>query len=674
LLQLEILQKHTYAGLHRIDRLHAFFYNEGYLWVLEQYPTQSVFKININDLNDFEKVDFGAGEKIKGWSFDLAKDYIWCCHPDKVRIYRVDITDLSVTIFEHSTESETVYNPECIRTVGDYLYIFGRYSTGKGGICKVNITNPDSISDDDYTFAEYPDIADAIHGVGISGDYFFITISAMNKVWKIHKDTLVLDSYKNFYSFYVFHDEHASYGSKLFFGTGLGEMVEPLDLYTHRRYCTMFADTMNFYTYIEEWGDKYNEVYGSFYYNGLIFYCFSGRPGYGDIPNGFLVIKNTEMETLVKENFGVDFLAANGIAYKDSNNIWISFYGNQNIPDSLKLIKFRLYDDENTFSINDGAEFTVDQEVTLNNFIKKSGQTHYMASESADFTGALWKTYSTAPSFKLSHDHGTKTIYFKTKNANGFESPIQTASIRYADIRPRDFNSSHLAINKTDDENTRIMCVRAANMNGLCGDGEIDGESNWIQSNDQPGAKKPISGGGCSEGINGAICAVCANACPFDYIYCRITRTKRILSDMPSAIKNRYADIIAGIDNEEKRKELMSQLIQVTDDNGGSGFDKSVDYHIDIGCSKIAIDEMLFKTVSTDWSLWILQNDNGYASDDANVKKRLIVSHHSGDKHETAMGIIYRDEDVSNELHFYYLDHDGSNKLTEIMISGVKRY
>jgi hypothetical protein len=72
-----------------------------------------------------------------------------------------------------------------------------------------------------------------------------------------------------------------------------------------------------------------------------------------------------------------------------------------------------------TFSINSGAASTTSQIVKLNNTYTGGVPTHYMASESSSFTGATWKTWSTAPSLTLSAGNGTKTVYLKVKNASG---------------------------------------------------------------------------------------------------------------------------------------------------------------------------------------------------------------------------------------------------------------
>jgi len=70
------------------------------------------------------------------------------------------------------------------------------------------------------------------------------------------------------------------------------------------------------------------------------------------------------------------------------------------------------------FNINNGAAATTTRSVTLNNTCS-GAPTEYMASESSSFAGATWKAYSTAPGFTLSTGNGTKTVYFKVKNAYG---------------------------------------------------------------------------------------------------------------------------------------------------------------------------------------------------------------------------------------------------------------
>ena len=69
-----------------------------------------------------------------------------------------------------------------------------------------------------------------------------------------------------------------------------------------------------------------------------------------------------------------------------------------------------------SFKINIGNSSTATELVTLNN-TASNFPTHYMVSEASDFSGASWQPYTTTPKFTLSSDFGTKTIYFKVKNA-----------------------------------------------------------------------------------------------------------------------------------------------------------------------------------------------------------------------------------------------------------------
>ena len=70
------------------------------------------------------------------------------------------------------------------------------------------------------------------------------------------------------------------------------------------------------------------------------------------------------------------------------------------------------------FAINNGADSTTSPTITLNNTCTGS-PTHYMTSESSGFSGATWQTYSTSLSFTFPAGNGTRTVYFKVKNATG---------------------------------------------------------------------------------------------------------------------------------------------------------------------------------------------------------------------------------------------------------------
>ena len=76
-----------------------------------------------------------------------------------------------------------------------------------------------------------------------------------------------------------------------------------------------------------------------------------------------------------------------------------------------------------TLRINNGAATTTSTTVTLDNVVTgRPGE--YIASESADFAGASWRTYSAAPPFVLSSHPGIKTVHFKVRNDIGASKVI----------------------------------------------------------------------------------------------------------------------------------------------------------------------------------------------------------------------------------------------------------
>ncbi len=86
------------------------------------------------------------------------------------------------------------------------------------------------------------------------------------------------------------------------------------------------------------------------------------------------------------------------------------------------------------FSIDDGAAFTTQRTVVLNNAAAGS-PTHYMASETVDFSDGQWLEYSASPEFILSEGYGTKTVYFKVKNT--LESASVSDDILYEPLQER---------------------------------------------------------------------------------------------------------------------------------------------------------------------------------------------------------------------------------------------
>ena len=82
----------------------------------------------------------------------------------------------------------------------------------------------------------------------------------------------------------------------------------------------------------------------------------------------------------------------------------------------------------NRFSLDNGKTVTADGTITLNNQV--NGQaTQYRASEQANFSGANWKEYTTAPAFQLSAGPGKKIVYFQVRrHATAGDANIETLS------------------------------------------------------------------------------------------------------------------------------------------------------------------------------------------------------------------------------------------------------
>jgi len=98
------------------------------------------------------------------------------------------------------------------------------------------------------------------------------------------------------------------------------------------------------------------------------------------------------------------------------------------------------------------------------------------------------------------------------------------------------------------------------------------------------------------------------------------------------------------------------------------------DLHLSDGAtwvvSKALISLIRIATSSTDWDLYILQNDNGYATDDGNIPKMKVMDGASGDA-DIYLNLPYEDEDASSEVHLYYLDNSGTNT-ADIYILGFE--
>jgi hypothetical protein len=82
-----------------------------------------------------------------------------------------------------------------------------------------------------------------------------------------------------------------------------------------------------------------------------------------------------------------------------------------------------------SFKIDNGAASTTSLTVTLTHTLSGGAPTEYQASQSPTFAGAAWLDYEPAPTFTLSAQAGSKTVYFRVRNAAG-TSPKKSDAIK----------------------------------------------------------------------------------------------------------------------------------------------------------------------------------------------------------------------------------------------------
>ena len=292
--------------------------------------------------------------------------------------------------------------------------------------------------------------------------------------------------------------------------------------------------------------------------------------------------------------------------------------------------------------------FTISQTITLT--LSFTGNpTHYKASENEDFSGASWIAYTANPDFILFYGYGLKTVYVKVKDVNDYESEILSESIRYANLSSP-FQSDELVVNRDDDENTAIMCVRQANLSGRCGNGVIDGTSNYIQD-DNENLGVPFAGNGCSDGIDGVYCGICSDACPFSAVKNRITRTEKKVTNMSSEYKTKIAEMIAGTSNEETARSGGMTMLDIIDQN--ACVDGSV-YEVNDWALKALIKTVIVVTTSTDWEFYIYQKDGSA------LKLDVPMIGNGDGRFNIDMPWENQDTTPEDTIYFKFVDNSGS--------------
>ena len=86
--------------------------------------------------------------------------------------------------------------------------------------------------------------------------------------------------------------------------------------------------------------------------------------------------------------------------------------------------------------------------------------------------------------------------------------------------------------------------------------------------------------------------------------------------------------------------------------------------------TKALLKDIKVITSSTDWDLYLVQNGNGFVTNNENVPAKIVMNH--GRNNESiALDYSYEDEDLSETLHLYWRDNVGS-VTADFYITGVE--
>jgi hypothetical protein len=86
--------------------------------------------------------------------------------------------------------------------------------------------------------------------------------------------------------------------------------------------------------------------------------------------------------------------------------------------------------------------------------------------------------------------------------------------------------------------------------------------------------------------------------------------------------------------------------------------------------NKALIKSIRVNTTSNHWDLWLLQNDNGYAVDDATIPRVQLMDGGNGNE-SIYPDLAYEDEDASGEIHLYFNDVTGA-ATADIFVQGYQ--
>ncbi len=106
--------------------------------------------------------------------------------------------------------------------------------------------------------------------------------------------------------------------------------------------------------------------------------------------------------------------------------------------------------------------------------------------------------------------------------------------------------------------------------------------------------------------------------------------------------------------------------LAVTAAEGDIHLSDAIDWNVD----RAIIKMVRIETTSNNWDLYILQNDNGFAIDDAEIPAMRLMRK-GKENEDIIIDLAYEDEDASQSVHFYFRDNTGSATAT-FYIAGFK--
>ncbi len=121
-------------------------------------------------------------------------------------------------------------------------------------------------------------------------------------------------------------------------------------------------------------------------------------------------------------------------------------------------------------------------------------------------------------------------------------------------------------------------------------------------------------------------------------------------------------DDLAGLEG----TPMYVHLTGVLTDGANTHLSNVTNWNVD----KAVIKMIRIETTSTDWDLYLLQNDNGYLADDAGIPAKVLMQSGNGDE-DINLDHAYEDEDTTKEVHFYFVDNSGSASAT-VYVAGFK--